>query len=156
MKKNMVKQSNDIIACDMKLNHLNEVVEIENSSFSTPWLKDAFISELERNKYAKYRVITIKNKVVAYGGMWIAYDRAHITNIAVHPQYRHKGLGNIILEDIIEYAKASNINSITLEVRKSNIPAINLYTKYGFKEVAVKKGYYVDSGEDGIVMQRHE
>lgn len=139
----------------MSIDHVEEVTIIENKSFNSPWPKEAFISELEKNKCARYRVITISDKVVAFGGFWIAKDTAHITNIAVHPDSRGKGIGGLILEDIINCIKGLSINSITLEVRKSNIRATKLYTKYGFHEIGIRKGYYQDTGEDGIVMWKH-
>lgn len=139
----------------MEIYHVDEIVNIEELSFNTPWSKDAFISELERNKCAKYRVILFDNKVVAYGGMWIVIDEAHITNIAVHPEYRGRGFGSEILNDLIETAKNNGILSMTLEVRTSNYKAIALYDKFGFKEKAIRKKYYQDTGEDAIIMWKH-
>lgn len=139
---------------DMNMAHVDEVTEIEASSFRTPWSKEAFVNELQRNKCAKYRVLTHVGKVIAYGGMWIIVDEAHITNIAVHPQYRGKGIGQIIVEDMINQGRNLNVASMTLEVRTSNIAAIRLYSKFGFKEEAIRKGYYADTGEDAIIMWR--
>lgn len=141
---------------EMNLSHIDDVVEIENLSFKTPWSKSAFIYELTKNKCSKYRVILKDGKVVAYGGMWILLDEAHITNIAVHPEYRGIGLGKMIVEHMIKAAKGSGVTSMTLEVRVGNIPAINLYKKYGFEEVAIRKGYYQDTGEDALIMWKYD
>lgn len=138
----------------MNLSHIDDVVAIEILSFKTPWSRDAFISEIVRNKCAIYRIIKAGERVIAYGGMWIMVDvyESHITNIAVHPEFRGRGIGNIIVEDLINCAETENIKSLTLEARKSNITAINLYSKFGFKEVGIRKDYYQDTGEDAIIM----
>lgn len=136
----------------MDLSHVDDVVAIEKLSFKTPWSRDAFISEIVRNKCARYRIIKIGERVIAYGGMWIMVDEAHITNIAVAPKYRGEGIGNVIVEDMINCARGLNINSMTLEARKSNTIALNLYSKFGFKEVGIRKGYYQDTGEDAVIM----
>lgn len=140
----------------MDVSNIDDVIVIENLSFKTPWTYDAFLAELTENKCARYKVLMIGNKVVAYGGMWILLDEAHITNIAVHPEYRGIGLGNAILEQLIIEAKQNNISAMTLEVRMSNTTAINLYKKYGFIEEAVRKKYYQDTGEDAIIMWKYD
>jgi [ribosomal protein S18]-alanine N-acetyltransferase len=156
MKKSMVKLLNDYIISDMNIENIDDVVNIEQLSFRIQWSKDAFKMEIEKNKCAKYRVLLKEDKVIAYGGMWIVVDEAHITNIAVHPDYRGIGLGNAIVEDMINLARSLNILAMTLEVRISNTPSIKLYSKYGFKEVAKRKEYYTDTKEDAIIMWRYE
>ena len=156
MRKNMVSLLNDFIISDMNIQNIDDVVNIDKLSFKIPWSRDAYMLEIEKNKCARYRVIVKEGKVIAYGGMWIVVDEAHITNIAVHPDYREKGLGNAIVEDMLDLARFLNIASMTLEVRVSNTPAIKLYSKYGFTEVALRKGYYADTKEDAIIMWRHE
>lgn len=146
----------DFSVLNMEPQHIDDVVEIEKLSFKTPWSHEAFTYELNSNKCARYRVIINGERVVAYGGMWIMIDEAHITNIAVHPDFRGMGIGDRLLGDMVEYAKSEGATSMTLEVRKSNAPAIGLYDKYGFCEVAVRKGYYQDTGEDAIIMWKHD
>jgi [ribosomal protein S18]-alanine N-acetyltransferase len=156
MRRSMVRQLNDFIISDMDIPNIEEVVNIEKLSFKIPWTREAYMMEIEKNKCAKYRVLLKEGHVIAYGGMWIVVDEAHITNIAVHPDFRGKGYGNAIVEDLINLAGEFNISSMTLEVRVSNIPAIKLYSKYGFMEAALRKGYYADTNEDAIIMWRHE
>jgi ribosomal-protein-alanine N-acetyltransferase len=88
--------------------------------------------------------------------MWVMLDEAHITNIAVHPEYRGAGLGNLIIEVLVSDAKDEAVSAMTLEVRVNNLPALNLYKKYGFVEVAVRKNYYQDTGEDAIIMWKYD
>jgi len=95
------------------------------------------------------------NLVVGYGGVWLILDEGHITNIAVHPEYRGIGVGNAILEALIEICKIEQITSMTLEVRKSNTIAQNLYKKYGFLEEGIRKNYYTDTKEDGVIMWKY-
>lgn len=156
MKERLVFVMIDYIVLDMNMSHIDDVVVIENLSFKTPWTRNAFAAELTRNKCAKYKVLMIDKRVVAYGGMWILLDEAHITNIAVHPEYRGMGLGNAIVEQLLIEAKKNGISSMTLEVRISNISAINLYKKYGFIEEAIRKNYYQDTGEDAIIMWKYD
>ena len=146
---------NDFEVLDLTLKQIDDIVEIEKLSFKTPWTKEAFISELTRNKCAKYRAIVDNEKVVGYGGMWIMIDEAHITNIAIHPEFRGIGLGNLIMEDLLNVARNNGARSMTLEVRTGNITALNLYKKFGFLEVARRKGYYQDTGEDAIIKWKY-
>ena len=91
-----------IIIRKMKLDDVDSVVDIEKNSFSIPWTKGAFITELKMNKLARYYVIESNGKVVGYGGVWLIMDEAHITNIAVHPKYRGKGIGEKLVKGLIE------------------------------------------------------
>jgi len=129
---------------------------IETLSFSVPWSRDAFIEELSRNTLARYLSAKIDERVVGYAGMWKVLDEAHITNIAVHPEFRRNNIGYLLLESLIQLARRECVQSMTLEVRKNNIIAQGLYKKYGFKEVGVRKGYYSDNDEDAIIMWKKD
>jgi len=101
-------------------------------------------------------VAEVDNKIVGYGGFWVVVDEGHITNIAVHPEYRSKGIGSKIMEGLIELAKKNGIISMTLEVRESNIVAQHLYAKFGFRPLGRRKGYYQDNNEDAIIMWKYD
>jgi len=146
----------DVIIRPMRKEDVEEVLEIEKLSFSTPWSKEAFISEVTKNSCAKYIVAEVDNKIVGYGGFWVVVDEGHITNIAVHPEYRSKGIGSKIMEGLIELAKKNGIISMTLEVRESNIVAQHLYAKFGFRPLGRRKGYYQDNNEDAIIMWKYD
>jgi ribosomal-protein-alanine N-acetyltransferase len=90
--------------------------------------------------------------IVGFAGTWALSDEAHITNIAVRQQYQRRGVGELMLITIIDLAKTLKTNTLTLEVRVSNVPAQNLYRKYGFAQVGIRRGYYLDNKEDGIIM----
>ena len=144
----------DIIIREMTVKDIDDILEIEKEVFSTPWSKDAFITEIEKNLLAKYFIAELDKKVIGYGGMWLILNEGHITNIAVKKEYRGKGIGKKILEALIQYCSIGNIDHMTLEVRKSNIIAQNLYKQYGFVEYGIRLKYYVDNNEDAIIMWR--
>ena len=145
----------DIEIVGMELEHVDEVMIVENLSFSIPWSKEAFIQEVTANKFAVYVVALINGSVVGYAGMWKVCDEGHITNVAVHPEFRKSGIGSKLIEGLIEAAIEEGVKSLTLEVRKGNLPAQALYKKYGFESAGIRKGYYADNGEDAIIMWKH-
>ncbi|KJS88870.1 MAG: hypothetical protein JM58_00155 [Peptococcaceae bacterium BICA1-8] len=139
----------------MELGDVSQVVEIENRSFPTPWSAYAFTCEILDNDFAYYFVITAEDDrdcVIGYGGMWIILDEAHITNIAIIPQYRGKRFGEVLLTNLMGLALAKGADRITLEVRVSNTSAKKLYSRLGFEAAGLRKGYYVDTKEDAIIM----
>ena len=136
----------------MSFGDIDQVCEIENLSFAIPWSRESFESELSQNNLARYIVAKVNGKVVAYGGMWIILDEGHITNIAVHPDYRGQKIGEKLVEALLREAKESNAERITLEVRASNDAARKLYQKQGFTDGGIRKGYYGDNREDAIIM----
>jgi [ribosomal protein S18]-alanine N-acetyltransferase len=145
---------NNIEIIPFNKNHVNEVLYISNLSFLTPWTIESIEKELE-NKLARYVVAIKDNLVIGYGGIWLILDEGHITNIAVHPEYRGVGAGDMIVEALVELCKLEGIYSMTLEVRKSNLVAQSLYKKHGFIEEGVRKNYYADSHEDAVIMWRY-
>ncbi|ATF11026.1 ribosomal protein S18-alanine N-acetyltransferase [Brevibacillus sp. HB1.2] len=136
----------------MTMQDVGAVAELERLAFTTPWPHDAFVNELTRNPNARYVVVAHQNRVIAYCGMWIVIDEAHITNIAVHPLYRGKKVGLALMIKMMGVAKMQGAHSMTLEVRPSNTVARNMYIKLGFKEHGRRKGYYSDNNEDAIIM----
>ncbi len=147
-------RSSNVIVREMKIEDIAAVFRIEQSSFPTPWSPYAFERELTQNKMARYFVIEVDNLVVGYGGMWIIIDEAHITNIAISPEYRNKRLGSILLKAMIDFAEKNGVFKMTLEVRKSNLAAQRLYEKYGFVAAGIRPKYYQDTNEDAVIMWR--
>ncbi len=133
----------------LKEQYIDAICQIENASFSHPWSKMAFERELE-NPVAEYTVVLIDGRVAAYGGLWHILDEGHITNIAVAPQHRKKGVGDALVAKMLESGKNNGINAFTLEVRVSNTGAQHLYKKHGFNYVGTRKNYYPD-GEDAMI-----
>lgn len=131
---------------------IDEVLEIERLCFPTPWSREAFRIEIEQNRCAHYFVAVCQDKIVGYGGMWVIIDEAHITNVAVHPSYRGRGIGEAIMRSLIEAAISLGAARMTLEVRVSNKIAQNLYEKLGFRAVGIRKRYYSNNNEDALIM----
>jgi [ribosomal protein S18]-alanine N-acetyltransferase len=94
--------------------------------------------------------------VVGYGGLWLMVDEAHVTSVAVHPQFRGKGLGELLMLSLMEVALRLNARFVTLEVRVSNAVARKLYEKLGFREAGIRPRYYTDNNEDAVVMWSDE
>lgn len=136
----------------MRVTDLDEVMDIEQASFTTPWSRGAYHRELTANGYATYLVGRIGGRVVAYGGMWVILDEAHITNIAVHPDWRNLGVGRRMMAALERKAADLGAARITLEVRVSNLPARHLYEKLGYRATGLRRDYYTDTHEDAIVM----
>jgi len=131
---------------------VKDVLRIEQQSFSTQWPGNAFYQEIHDNKLAHYFVGRLSNRVVAYGGIWVILEDSHITTIAVHPQYRGRKYGEVMLLRLLDEAMARGASWMTLEVRESNAVAQALYRKYGFTIVSTRKGYYSDNNENALVM----
>jgi len=169
----------------MRQADLEQVMKIEDVSFSAPWTMHAFDYELHYNDAARYLVArphpqremeTVRSKaksarpfwvrwlegesrasmpqepILGYGGLWKIVDEAHISTIAVTPEYRGRGIGELLLIAMIDTSQELDAKLVTLEVRKSNETAQALYRKYWFEIVGERKRYYSDNGEDAWIM----
>ncbi|MGG4546380.1 ribosomal protein S18-alanine N-acetyltransferase [Rossellomorea marisflavi] len=136
----------------MTVDDVDAVMEIEEQSFTVPWSREAFISEMEENHLSMYIVIEDEGQIAGYCGVWIVVDEAHITNVAVLPSHRGKGYGELLMRKIMEMAIESGARVMTLEARVSNVSAQSLYRKLGFQDGGIRKRYYSDNQEDAIVM----
>lgn len=136
----------------MTVADLSAVGLIERASFTTPWPPHAYRQELETNRLAHYLVAQIGDDVVAYGGVWLMVDEAHVTTFAVHPRYRRRRIGERLLIALMDLSLDRHAREATLEVRLSNLPARRLYEKYGFRPVGIRPHYYTDDGEDALIM----
>lgn len=136
----------------MRLSDLPQVMTIEKQSFTTPWSHCAFTSELTQNDRARYLVARLGNLVIGYIGVWLIADEGHITNVAVHPEYRRRGVGRMLMLAMEHLVKQLNGRRLTLEVRVSNKVAQHLYKSLGYVSVGVRPGYYQDNHEDALIM----
>ncbi len=135
----------------LQRHHIEGVLEVERLSNPAPWSRASFESELQ-NPQAHYWVVTYGGEVVGFAGYWDVVDEAHITNLAVHPQHRRRGIAKRLMAILLEDARARGMRCATLEVRRNNHPAIALYEKFGFVASAIRKNYYVQDQQDAIVM----
>jgi ribosomal-protein-alanine N-acetyltransferase len=136
----------------MSVADVADVTRIERACFSTIWPQDAFYSELRTNKLAHYFVGRLENRIVAYGGIWVILEDSHITTLAVDPECRRRGFGEVMLLRLIDEGLERGAAWMTLEVRESNRAAQQLYRKYGFTTVTMRAGYYSDDNESALVM----
>ena len=135
----------------MTVDDVDAVHAIETACFKTPWSKKSFYEEVTRNACARYMVVREDGEAIAYAGVWFVLDEGHITNIAVHPDRRGIGYGERVTRAMIQLAADSGMSWMTLEVRRSNVAAQNLYHKLGFIDVGYRKRYYENS-EDALIM----
>jgi [ribosomal protein S18]-alanine N-acetyltransferase len=142
----------EIIFRQMTLDDIDDVLKIEHASFTIPWSRESFYNELVHNKYSNYIVMEWNGQVIGYCGMWLVIDEAHITNVAVLPEFRGKKLGEALMRKAMETAKELGAKTMTLEVRVSNHVAQSLYRKLGFLNGGIRKQYYTDNQEDALVM----
>lgn len=132
------------------------LAELDRICFAAPWSEASFFEEINHNERALYIVGETEGRIVAYAGLWCIIDEGHITNVAVHPDYRRRSIGKTILKALLDTAEAGGIVAETLEVRPSNTAAIALYDRFGFRKEGVRKGYYEDNGEDALIMWRRK
>ena len=137
----------------MEPSDVGDVVKLEELSYGQHhWSKESFYNELENNLAHYYCAVTEDNTLTGYAGCWHIFEEAHITTLSVHPEYRQKGIDQKLLFAIIDDCYKNKIKYITLEVRESNIAAISLYEKNGFKSIGTRKGYYQDNNENALIM----
>jgi [ribosomal protein S18]-alanine N-acetyltransferase len=133
--------------------HLAAVTEIEQLCFPTPWSRQLFLDELQKKDICFWKAALLPGgRVIGYMGYWRIIDEAHITNLAVHPQFRRTGLGRGLVAEILKDAAARGCDKATLEVRPSNQAAVSLYESFGFSPVALRPRYYSDDQEDALLM----
>ncbi|SDM67888.1 ribosomal protein S18-alanine N-acetyltransferase [Acetanaerobacterium elongatum] len=131
--------------------HLETLAELERQCFSSPWSYEGLLEELS-NPMAVFRVALVDGKVVGYIGMHHVVDEGYITNIAVFEEFRRKGIGRLLLQELKDYGKENDMAFITLEVRCSNLAAIELYRAEDFEVAGMRKGFYTGPTEDALIM----
>lgn len=149
-----MKKVLDVKIKKMTNDDLDEVMRIEELAYPNHhWSKNSFYQELA-NKLAHYYCVidTKTNELLAYVGYWQILEEAHITTLAVHPNYRNNQLAQILMMTLIDDCYKQMIKYITLEVRESNLAAISLYEKLGFSSIGQRKNYYQDNGENALIM----
>ena len=138
----------------MEASDIDSIFEIEKAAYGEHhWSKESFYNELQNN--IGFYIVAhnpLNNEVVGYLGSWMIVDECHITTVAVSPLLRHQKIAQQLLISLINECYEKFIKYITLEVRVSNTSAINLYEKFGFKSIGVRKKYYQDNNEDALIM----
>ena len=144
---------------EMKVDDLKRIVELEKDLFLSPWNEEDFIHELKENPMAGYYIekgdncafVKKENQIIGYIGLWFLGDQCQITTIATDRHFQGQGCASQLMEYALEKSEELHYQNVNLEVRVSNVKAIALYQKFGFKNVAVRKRYY-SNGEDAYLM----
>lgn len=133
--------------------HIAQIGQLEKSCFSDPWSEGSIASELE-NRLSLWLVALDGDRAVGYVGSQTVLGETDMMNVAVHPDYRRRGIGEELILALIDGLKARDSHSLTLEVRASNAPAQALYEKLGFTQVGLRKNYYRNPKEDACILQK--
>jgi ribosomal-protein-alanine N-acetyltransferase len=146
----------DVAIGSMKRRHLHGVQRIEQLVYPRPWSLGLFMSEIGIRDTRVYVVARVGGSVVGYGGLMLVLDDGHITTLAVDPAWHRHKIGTRVLATLADAAIDRGVAQLTLEVRASNEPAQGLYRAFGFAPAGIRKGYYVETNEDAIVMWAHD
>ena len=138
---------------EMNASHVAQVAELEKKCFSDPWSEKSIAGELD-NKLAYWLVAVEGDFVAGYVGSQTVMGETDMMNIAVHPDYRRRGVAEALVNTLVLRLKAMDSHSLTLEVRSSNAPAIALYQKHGFSQVGLRKSYYRNPREDALILRK--
>ena len=142
-----------VCICDAAPEHIDRLEELERACFSTPWTAEQLKSQLPDDMHC-FLVALEEGKPVGYVGMMHVLDEGYISNVAVAPETRRQGVGDGLINALLERAEELGLAFVTLEVRSGNNPAIGLYEKHGFEKVGLRKNYYDLPKEDAILMTK--
>jgi ribosomal-protein-alanine N-acetyltransferase len=145
-------RSPEVQLTPMRRRHLRTVLRIEAQVYPRPWSLRLFMSELALRATRSYTAATVDGGVVGYSGLMVTGEDAHVTTLAVDPQWHRRGIGSRLLLEMARTAVDRGARHLTLEVRMTNEPAQSLYRKFGFVPAGVRKNYYVETNEDALVM----
>ena len=134
--------------------HVKEIARLEKACFSQPWSEEGSAAEL-RNPTACFLTALKDGKVAGYAGMHVVCGEGYLTNVAVFPEMQGKGVGRALVKTLITQAREKQCAFVSLEVRPSNLPAVELYQKEGFQPVGRRKGFYDAPKEDGLILTRY-
>lgn len=152
MVKERARQILDIEIGPMRRRHIPSVLRIEAKVYPRPWSAGLFLSELAQKSSRAYFTARHGGKVVGYAGVMLIGDEGHVTNVAVDPDYHRNKIATRLFLDLVETCRQRGVRSMTLEVRRANTGAQTMYRKFGFQTVSVRRGYYVETGEDAYIM----
>ncbi|MBI4619099.1 MAG: ribosomal protein S18-alanine N-acetyltransferase [Desulfobacterales bacterium] len=148
-------QVTDLEIVEMEGEDIDEVLDIENLCFKSPWTRDAFEQELDiewSKVFVAKKSTPHKKRIAGYICLWVVTNEVHILNLATHPNFHRHGIATSLLIFGLKFSILAGAELATLEVRKSNLPAISLYKKFAFEATGVRRRYYSDNYEDAIVM----
>lgn len=131
---------------------IDAIVSLEKQIFTSAWTKDHFRYELTENPFSNNLVLEKEDTIIGYIGFWLLGDQTQITTLGICPTEQGRGYAKVLMDACIRATQEQGYTMITLEVRVSNVVAINLYQRYGFEIVTTRKNYYQDTNEDAYLM----
>ncbi len=140
-----------MIVREMSIDDLEEIVKIEKELYKSPWNLGQYKYEIEENEFSYTYVLENEGIIIGYYGFWVMFDNVDITKVSIRKEFQGMKLSNILMNDLLSRVDLLNVIKINLEVRVDNFRAINLYKKYGFKEICIRKDYY-GKGEDALIL----
>jgi ribosomal-protein-alanine N-acetyltransferase len=149
-------ESLEVHVIPMRRRHLRAVMRIEQQVYPRPWSHSLFVSELALRSTRAYVVARVGREIVGYAGLMMSLSDGHVTTIAVDPAWHRNHVGTRLLLALAREGVERGATALTLEARLSNKPAQDMYRRFGFVPVGVRKGYYADTGEDALVMWAYE
>ncbi len=136
---------------------IDAVLAIEEASFTNPWTREMYLAELQNTGVSFfYLARDLERQTIGFCSVWRVLDELHINNLAVLPAYRRAGIGAALLTHVLDAGARMGARRATLEVRRSNEAARQLYERFGFSIVGVREGYYSNPVEDALVLWREE
>jgi len=142
----------DFLIRDAVEDDVKPLTDLDRICFDLPWSEVSFFEEITRNGIARYVVAEVAGEIAGYAGIWLIHEEGHITNIAVHPDFRRQGIAKALISELFAMSEGCGVKTYTLEVRASSESAISLYKNMGFKKCGVRKKYYENNSEDAIIM----
>ncbi len=140
-----------LVMGEMGEEDLAEVLELERKAFASPWTRDMYLRELEKPEGC-YVTARYGSELVGYGGTLLILDEAHVMTLAVKEDRRRRGIGARLLLELVRRSEEKGARFLTLEVRRSNLAAIELYERFGFQIMGERKHYYLDNLENAFIM----
>ncbi|MBR3640700.1 MAG: ribosomal protein S18-alanine N-acetyltransferase [Oscillibacter sp.] len=149
-----MKENTRVRVVPMTAEHLDEVAELERVCFSAPWSRNLFAAALDDLLSAFLVALDDDGRVVGYAGLQVVYDEGTVTNVAVRPEWRRRGVAGKLLKVFVDFARSNRLAFLTLEVRASNAAAVALYGGLGFRVAGERKNYYEHPREDALIMTK--
>ena len=138
----------------LEIGDLDAIQEIEQVSYPTPWSRSMFATELAKPSSLSLGAVNESGELVGYLVLSRYVDAWHVMNVAVAPDWRRRGVATALLRRLLDETRHDGQRGYTLEVRVSNVGAISLYERFGFRAKGVRRGYYTDNREDALIMWR--
>jgi ribosomal-protein-alanine N-acetyltransferase len=131
---------------------VDEIVAIEAATFSNPWTRQMYLRELQNPDVSFLYVLRMDDRIAGFCSFWLVLDEIHINNLAVRHEYQGQGLGTTLLKEVLQAGASKGAGRATLEVRRSNAPALRLYERLGFEVAATRPNYYLSPPEDALIL----